>query len=50
MFKVILEFFKKRSLSIHDLSERDNLALGSLEKPEIPLGDCFLTGIQENVI
>ena len=27
-----------------------DIALGSLEKPELPLGDCFLIGIQENLI
>ena len=26
-----------------------DVALGSLEKPEIPLGDCSGIGIQENV-
>ena len=26
------------------------VALGCLERPEIQLGDCFLIGIQENVI
>ena len=27
-----------------------DIALGSLEKPELPLGDCSLIGIQENLI
>ena len=27
-----------------------DVALGSLEKPELPLGDCSLIGIQENVL